>query len=336
LIDDVGSFPLPATVKSETFSRAYRMAREAMLSGRDIREDAFLWENFGKVTLDAFKQKCLTGLDVVNYPQQYDGIKQVSDVVHKAMEKGSFLVDGRDAFLPEVRLIKEEAKRLSEETRKIRLRVSLFGPMEQYLKELGTVAHDDILDNYAETVRRFAKNSILDTNHVKTEVVSIDEPSFGFLNIDATNENIVKLLEKTFDFHGVVRQVHLHTPSRLPDLLNVKNIDVVSFEYAASPKNIAPVSRKMLDEADKRIRVGVSRTDVDSILAELHDRGVTKPTAEQMVENEETIKKRYIAAKEKYGERLTFTGPDCGLGSWPSQEAALLLLKRTVAAVKNA
>jgi 5-methyltetrahydropteroyltriglutamate--homocysteine methyltransferase len=54
-----------------------------------------------------------------------------------------------------------------------------------------------------------------------------------------------------------------------------------------------------------------------------------------MVENEETIQKRFEAAKEKFGERLAFVGPDCGLGSWPSQEAALLLLKRTVAAVKN-
>jgi len=91
----------------------------------------------------------------------------------------------------------------------------------------------------------------------------------------------------------------------------------------------------MLEDADKQIRVGVSRTDIDSIMAELYDKGVTKPTAEQLVEGEEAIKKRYVSAKEKFGERMTFTGPDCGLGSWPSQEAAQLLLKRTVDAVKK-
>ena len=336
LVDDIGSFPLPSTVNREQFNRAYRLAREAFVKGENVRQDSFLWANFGRVTLDAFKLKCLSGLDVVNYPQQYDGIKQVSDVVHAAMEKGTFLVEEKDAFLPEVALIKAEAKSLNEEVGGlIRLRVSLFGPMELYLKELGTVVYDDILDSYAETIRRFAKNSILDSKYVKTEVVSIDEPSFGFLNVDASKEKIAKVLEKAFDFHGVVRQVHLHTPSRLHDLLSVKNIDVVSFEYAASPKNIERVSLRMLDETDKRIRIGVSRTDVDSILAELHDRDVAKPTAEQMVESEETIRKRYVVAKEKYGERMTFTGPDCGLGSWPSQEAALLLLERTVRAVKN-
>jgi 5-methyltetrahydropteroyltriglutamate--homocysteine methyltransferase len=91
----------------------------------------------------------------------------------------------------------------------------------------------------------------------------------------------------------------------------------------------------MLEDADKQIRVGVSRTDIDSIMAELHDKNVAKPTAERIVDSEEAIRKRYLATKEKYGEKMTFTGPDCGLGSWPSQEAAQLLLKRTVNAVKS-
>ncbi len=32
----------------------------------------------------------------------------------------------------------------------------------------------------------------------------------------------------------------------------------------------------MLDEADKLIRVGVSRTDVDAIYADLNDRGISE------------------------------------------------------------
>ncbi len=336
LIDDVGSFPLPSNVKSETFSKAYQRAREVILSGQTLRADAFAWENFGKVTLDAFVKKCLTGLDAVNYPQQYDGMRQVNDVVHVAMEKGTFVIDERDAFLPEVQLIKEEATQISEEIgAKIKLRVCLFGPMEQYLKEMGTVPYADVLDGFAETIRRFAKNSVLNEKHVKTEVVSIDEPSFGFLDVAAEKEKLIEVLNKAFDFGGAVRQIHLHSSSRLADCLRVKNIDVVSFEGAASPRNIEAVSKKMLDEADKLIRVGVSRTDIDTILADLNDRGISKPSVEQLVDSEETIRKRFAAAKEKFGERLAFAGPDCGLGSWPSQEAALLLLKRTVSAVKS-
>ena len=336
IVDDIGSFPLPTGVNRETFNKAYQLAREAIISGSDIRKDEFLLKNFCEVTLDSFKKKLLSGLDMVNYPQQYDGINQVADVIHKAMAKGSFLVEEKQAILPEVHLISAEAKNLSEEAgRKIPLRVSIFGPLEQYLKEVGTTPYSDVLENFAETICRFSKNAILNSKYVKTEVVSIDEPSFGFHSIAAGGDVICEVLEKAFDFQGVVKQIHLHSVSRLPELLEVGNIDVLSFEYAASPKNIEGVSKKILEDADKQIRVGVSRTDIDSIVAELYDKGATKPTAEQLVEAEEVIKKRYVAAKAKYGERMTFTGPDCGLGGWPSQEAACLLLERTVKAVRN-
>ncbi len=336
LVDDIGSFPLPFNVHRETFTRAYQQAREIISGELDLRADAFVWQNFGKVTLDAFVRKYQTGLDMVNYPQQYDGIKQVSDVIHAAMKKGTFTVDEKDAFLPEVEVIKAEAANISEQIGgKIRLRVCLFGPMEQYLKEMGTVVYGDVLDGYAETIRRFAENSILNEKYVRTEVVSIDEPSFGFLDIAADKEKLIEVLNKAFDLSNVTRQIHLHSSVRLADCLKVRNIDVVSFEGAASPKNVEAVSKKMLDDADKQIRVGVARTDVDSLIAELNDKGVSKPTVEQLVETEEVIKKRFALAKEKFGDRLAFVGPDCGLGSWSSQDAALFLLRRTVSAVKN-
>jgi len=335
IVDDVGSFPLPSTVERGTFNKAYGLAREAIRNGKDIRKDEFLLDNFYKVTLESFKTKLSSGLDVVTYPQQYDGIKQVGDAIHIAMNAGSFLVEDKEAFLPEVYVIKEEAKNLSEEFGKILLRISLFGPMEQYLKEIGTVPYIDVLENFAETIKRFAKNSVLNTKYVKTDVVSIDEPSYGFMNIAAGTAVLCDVLEKAFNFHGAARQIHLHSATRLPDLLCVKNIDVLSFEYAGSPRNIDSVSKKMLDSADKQIRVGIARTDIDSILAELQDRNIAKPTSEQLAEDKENIRKRYLSAKEKYGDRMTFAGPDCGLGGWPSQEAAQLLLKRTVAAVKG-
>ena len=337
LVDDIGSFPLPFGFGRESFSKAYQLAREAIFQGKDLTKDDFLQSNFCKVVLDSFKKKVASGLDVVNFPQQYDGIKQVGDVIHLAMAKGSFVVDQDKAVLPEVHLINQQAKAISEEFgKKIQLRVSFFGPLEQYLHEVGKTAYPDVLDGFAETIRRFAKNSILNSKYIETKVVSIDEPSFGLNNISATPELVCEVLEKAFDFQGAVRQIHLHSASGVHDLLCVKNLDVLSFEYAASPSNIEAVPKSMLERADKQIRVGVSRTDIDSIMAELYEKGVAKPSAEQLVESEDMIRKRYHVAKEKYGDRMTFTGPDCGLGGWPSQEAATLLLKRTVQAVKTA
>jgi 5-methyltetrahydropteroyltriglutamate--homocysteine methyltransferase len=337
IVDDIGSFPLPSSVNRESFNAAYRKARDAMAQGKSYQEDESVRRNFVEPTINSFKVKLRTGLDVVNSPWHYNGIHQVSDAVHKAMEKGSFVVDERDAFFPEIKVIEARAKELSNEFgRKIPLRVSIFGPMEQYIKEIGTTPYADVLDAYAETIRRFAKNSLLDNKYVKTEVVSIDEPSFGYLNITADRDLLTSVIDKAFDFHGAVRQMHLHSSVGLFDLLALRNLNVVSFEFAAGPQNIEGVSRKMLEDADKLICVGVARTDIDAIIAELNDKGIAQPATEQLVEAQEVITKRYKRAKEKYGDRLAFTGPDCGLGSWPDQESAFLLLDRTVKAVKSA
>ena len=60
LVDDVGSFPLPPEVKRETYNKAYQLARESIVDGRDIRKDAFLQKNFCYVTLNSFRKKSVT------------------------------------------------------------------------------------------------------------------------------------------------------------------------------------------------------------------------------------------------------------------------------------
>lgn len=335
-IDDIGSFPLPNHVNRESFNRAYVSAREAIANRKDIKKDQFLLNNFYQTIVDSFRKKLDSGLSIATYPQHYDMHTQFIEVIHKSMEKGTYLVDEKHAIIPEIHVINQEAKTLCEEIgRKISLRVCITGPMELYLKEIGTTSYKDILLMFAETVNRFAKNSILNSKYVKTEVVSLDEPSFGFQNISAEKDTMLCAMEKAFDFRGAVRQIHLHSATCVADVLDVKNLDVLMFEYASSPKNIEAVSKRMLETADKQIRVGVARTDIDSIMAELHDKGITKPKVEELVESKEIIRKRFLIVKEKYGERMTFTGPDCGLGGWPTQEAAHLLLKRTVEAVKS-
>ncbi len=337
LVDDIGSFPLPAGVRREEYAKAYEQAREAIIKGQDPFKDEFTQKNFYQVVLESFKKKMITGLDVVNFPQHYSGIKQVGDAIHEAMEKGSFVVDQEKAFLPELYVLNKEAKPLSEEfNKKISLRVSIFGPIEQYLAEVGATAYPDVIDGFAQTINRFAKNSILNNKYIETKVVSIDEPSLGHSSFTGTPELVRETLEKAYDFHGPIKQIHLHFASGIHDLLSVEGLDVLSFEFAASPKNIESIPKNILERADKKIRVGIARTDIDTIWAELYEKGITQPKTEQLVETVDTMKKRYMFAKEKYGEQMTFTGPDCGLGGWPSQAAAELVLKRAVEAVKTA
>ncbi len=337
LVDDVGSFPLPSNIDSKFFEETYRAARKAIIGGERHEEDKSLIDSFRSIVVDSFLKKVEAGLDVVTYPQHYDMNKQLTDPLRESMNAGAYLIARESAVLPEVQTINSEAKRLYEETgRNIKLKVCIIGPIELYLKEMGPVVHKDILQIFAQNVKQFAQNSILNSKYIETVAVSLDEPSFGFQDINTDRETIQDTFEKAFDFQGVTRQIHLHSPSRITDLLNVGNIDVLSIEYAATPRNIDSVSRSMLDQADKQIRVGVSRTDVNSIVAELYEKGVEKPKAEQLVEDGKIIRKRFETAANRFGDRMTFTGPDCGLGGWPTQESAQLLLTRTVEAVKAA
>jgi 5-methyltetrahydropteroyltriglutamate--homocysteine methyltransferase len=336
-VDDVGSFPLPSHVGRKEFDKAYALAREAIIDGKGIRKDEFLLNNFYQVVVDSFRRKLASGLDLVTYPQHYDMHKQFIEVIHKAMEKGTYTIEDKYAIIPEIYVISQEAKLFSEEfEKKIALRVCVTGAMELYLREVGATPFKDILLMFAETVNHFAKNSILNSKYIKTEVVSLDEPSFGFQNVSADKDLLLTVLEKAFSFSGVTRQIHLHSSAGVANMLEVRNLDILSFEYAASPRNTEVVSKKMLEKADKQIRVGIARTDINSIVAELYDKGITKPGAEQLVESEESIRTRFQTVKGKYGERMTFAGPDCGLGGWPTQETAQLLLERTVSAVKSA
>jgi 5-methyltetrahydropteroyltriglutamate--homocysteine methyltransferase len=337
LVDDVGSFPLPNQIKREVYAKAYEAARNAIRNHQNLQDDEFIRQNFYDVVVGSFKKKLDAGLDVVNFPSIFSGLRQVGDAIHAAMDNGSFLVDQNEAFLPEIYPIIQEAKRLSEEYgKKILLRVCMFGPIEQYLNIVGATPYPDVLDGFTQTINRFAKNCILNNKYIQTSVVSIDEPSYGHSSFQGSPELIRETFEKAYAFEGATKQLHLHFASGIYDLLPVQGIDVLSFEYGASPKNIDSVSKSMLQKADKRIRVGITRTDIDSLWAEQYEKGITNPSAQDLVDPLAVIQKRYRFAKEKYGELLEFTGPDCGLGTWPSQDIATYLLKRTVEAVKTA
>jgi 5-methyltetrahydropteroyltriglutamate--homocysteine methyltransferase len=336
LVDDVGSFPLPNGMSRESFDEAYLKARQAIDAAEGARRTAVVPSLFSSAVIDSFRLKLSSGLDMVTYPQLYDMHRQILDLVYRAADKGTYLVDYNEAILPEVNIIKDEARKLSEEHgRPIRLRTCVAGPLELYLKVVGTTYYEDVMMMFAETVRRFLENSIVNSKYIKTEVVSIDEPSFGFHEVQMEKDAVTDTLRKACDLTGVTRQIHLHSAAHVSDLMDVPNIDVLSFEFAGSPNNIDLVSKSMLEKGDKRLRVGIARTDVDTMLAELHDRGGNESNIEQLVEPEDIILKRFKIAKAKYGDQMTFTGPDCGLGGWPSQELALLLLRRTVRAVRK-
>ena len=331
LIDDIGSFPLPMDISREDFALAYPGAQEAYAEVKELDEGSL----FYRAVASSLRFKIDSGIDIVNYPQHYDMHKQFLEPIEKHQAE-PFLIDEKYAVIPELYVVEKEAEKYFEEKgERLKLKVCATGPIELYTKtSFGYHVYDEVLLNLAKSVNAFLRNSMLDTKHVVTSVVSIDEPSLGFIDLlNVEEDTLVKALDGSLKSIDATVQVHLHTPkaSRLP--LSTDKIQVLACEFAATPKNMEYITRKELETHDKFLRGGVTRTDIDHILAEYLERGV-QPKDEQLVDSVDAIKRTYKKAKGRFGDRMTFTGPDCGLGAWTSQEVAHLLLKRTVEAVR--
>ncbi len=331
LVDDVGSFPLLRGISKDAFARVYPKALRMCAEGKSPLEDEAVAENFYKPVAASLASKVSSGLDVINYPQHYDMHKQFLEPI-AAFQEEPFLVEKKYAVIPELRVVEKEASKYG----KLMLKVCVTGPIELHLRtDFGYHIYEEILLNLAESVNRFLRNSMLSTNHVETVAVAIDEPSLGFVDLLNIEEDaLVRALEASVEGIAARVQIHLHTLKSAHIPLQAEGIDIITGEFAASPMNMDILTKKTLDEHDKYLRAGVSRTNIDSIIGELVERGA-EPEPEMLVEDEETIRKRYEEVLSRYSDRVVFAGPDCGLGSWPSQGVARLLLERTVRAVKS-
>lgn len=332
-IDDIGSLPFPKGlgVTKEEFASLYVEQQEATAQKGRIESKIFY-----DIIADALWLKIDSGLEVITYPQLYNMYDQFLIAI-KNHEQDPFSIQERYAVIPELFAVKEEAKKYYEQKgEKLKLRVCVTGPVELYQRAgFGSYIYEDVLRNFALSVNAFLKNAIIEDKYIETFAVSIDEPSMGYSDLlNISDDALVEIYELTTRDISTTIQIHLHTlrAARIP--LMTESIDVLTVESAASPENLRTITKKELEDHDKFIRVGVARTNIDAIYAGFIEQG-REPDPIELVDSESAIRKRFETAQSLFGERMSFAGPDCGLGSWPSQEVALELLRRTVSAIRS-
>ena len=174
-------------------------------------------------------------------------------------------------------------------------------------------------------------------------VASLDEPSLGISStIVFEEEEILKALEiASGPCKGIDCEVHLHSPLYAEPCARVPGLSIIGVESAAHPDYLKLIDRKLLEETDTYLRAGIARTDILSMAASLNDRlGINLWDDPARLEREilamesvEVIRRRLEAARKSFGDRLRAVGPDCGLGSWPSQSMAGSLLTNCASAV---
>ncbi len=340
IFDDVGSFPLPDYIDLEKFNQFYWLGYKGILNKADIFENRGIYNFFIHPFLQSFQLKLNAGVEVINYPQllsMYDQfLKPIEDY-----ELEPSLIDPEKAIIPELFVIDNFAKDYYERTgNALKIKVCVTGPIELYIKKLGFTLYPDILFNFARSLNSILKNSMVNTKYLQHSIVSIDEPSFGYVEMFNIEEgDIIKAFNKTVEGIDTLTQIHLHTLKKYSTPIQAENIDVLTCEYASNHSNIIP--KKDLEKYDKFIRVGITRTNINSILAEKLDAGASLDDLKtfegtmSLIDSENSIKKNLLFALKHYEDRVKFVGPDCGLKGWNPPAVAFELLHRTYKVIRD-
>ncbi|HID43529.1 MAG TPA: methionine synthase [Archaeoglobaceae archaeon] len=316
LIDDIGSFPLPAGIDREWVSENLKT------------------KEYEEMVQRAFLMKLKAGVECPNYPQFQEMVEQFMGIIRDPDKQDeAYLVSKEAAIIPEV-------KALEKINYDGIVRICITGPFELYYREFGGVIYSDVLENISISLSRFAANS-LDSN-LNVKAISIDEPSLG------TNPELQPTLDQLqrafshFKFDVDV-QIHLHSTLFYESLLNVEEIDVFGIEAAKDPSVIESIEPDELESYEKSLRIGIARSDIDSIIAEYNQiHGVNAWQDVNLIgeaidefESVETIFSRIKNAYDLFGNSIAYIGPDCGLFSFPAQNLACKLLENVNKAVKK-
>lgn len=323
--DDIGSFPLPPGADRD---RLQATALELASSGTSEGG-----EEFNSVVSSIMQQKLDSGVMHPTYPQIQDMVNGFFQLIDGFQLKNRpWVIDKSKAVVPEVEAVREVAGKYYQETgNPVELRVCVTGPVELYVKNIGPHVEADLLYNIAESVSMFIENTLVKEKYLKTTVYSIDDPSIGLNpNIIIEDEAMVKAWDITAKpARKLDVQVHLHSPSSIDRLYQTKHVNVIGVESAENPRDLKEFNKKDLESQDKFLRVGIARTNINAIAGDyLHEKGVDVwktrkfDTMLDEMESLELMKKRLREAYKMFGDKVKYAGPDCGLGSWPSQEVA--------------
>jgi 5-methyltetrahydropteroyltriglutamate--homocysteine methyltransferase len=297
----------------------------------------------------SMQQKIDAGVDIPTYPQFRDMNRMFLEIINdESAQEEPLVVKKERARIMELSALEDVGTQYLNKTgQKLNVRVCVTGPLELYLNQFGPTAYKDVLNAFATSIDRFIANSIDNAKQFHIATISIDEPSIGINpQIMLDDNDIIEALTiatKTSGSHKIDTEIHLHSPLHYKLICRVPSITVIGVESAATPSYLDLIDKKDLIDNDKFLRVGVSRTDIFGMAALLNEKYGTNvwkdpSKLEEIVTEIETpgkITKRLQKAYSIFGDRIKYAGPDCGLGSWPSQELAFRLLKNTGIGIKD-
>jgi methionine synthase II (cobalamin-independent) len=355
-LTDVGSFPLDADL-----NRYLRGALELEMNSGGIETDDTLY--FMKKHNETFirKSKALGPEDSVTSYAQCRGMisqfllpemfhakgitdflnddtigisdisKQDSQTLAAAIAIGKVPFSHEKSIFPEVLALQHGAKKICEElgVERISYKACITGPLElslnlQRLADFPRTYDEKLMEFFTDVVKGHANSAIINSKHLNTEIVTLDEPTIGFEGLgdfftdSSSDPNLDHLISCWNRIYGeiptnIYRGIHLH---RSPfEALFKTEWNLIEAHVGVY------VKRQWLEEYDKFVRAAVVRTDGPTIdesadvKASWQDiysgnyKSYLQPAPEMEKHLQQTI--------DIYGaERIPFAGPECGFGPW--------------------
>jgi len=325
---------------------------------------------FEKKVVASFIHKAQMGIDIPYYPQFREMNHMFLSVFPDLEKLGERYVEARGKssetdvqLIPEVKAIRENSKRISEELhRPFELGVCITGPytLSSYL----AVKNTTVFLRLANTIGQLFKANIFSDKHARVSMVSIDEPYFGTQDdplVDPTSDGRENLRSawqlignaSKFYSRSVKTCMHLHnTADKL--FWEVESLDAVESEVNNSLYQ-SKETKRFLEVHDKLLKANVCRTNFDDLILEklATQKGQKTEGNQEIVdiwrkikagkldptiflEDTALIRKRITNLISKYGaERILCAAPECGLKGFPTYKSALECLKRVATAARS-
>ena len=336
--------------------------------GQLTNESTLFFEN--KV-VSGFIDKAKAGIDVPNYPQYRDMTRMFIDMIDGLskvnggyIETGTLAIKSGKTLMPEAQAIKNRSKEIYDLLgHPFNLRICITGPYT--ISSVFAYEDKNTFTRLGNVLAEIVDANIFSNKYGSVKLVSIDDPVFGFIDdplIDhgaEGRENLLKAWEtimQKIQARGAQTCLHLHNTS--DELFwQVKSLNIIE-SHVNDPFYQAKRTKEHLEATDKYLKASIAVTDFDQLIRnqilgaseqKIADAAINEQIAQvwenlnakktdplTYIESVETMKDRLKYSIERFGaNRIAYSGPECGMRSFPTYESAIECMKRISEATRS-
>ncbi|MFW9982043.1 MAG: hypothetical protein ACFFE3_09040 [Candidatus Thorarchaeota archaeon] len=290
--------------------------------------------------------KGITDLELDRSTNINDMSKTDSQTLAAAIAVGKAPLSSEGTIFPEVTALQDGAKQICEElgVERISFKICITGPLElslslQRLADFPRTYDEKLMEFLTDVVKGYVSSAIVNSKHLTTEIVTMDEPTIGFEGLgdfftDTASDNnlnhMISCWNRIFSEvpTDIYRGIHLHR-SPFETLFQAK-WNLIEAHVGVY------VKRQWLENYDKFVRAAVVRTDGptfdDDADVKVRWQEIFSGNYEPYLQPTSEMEKNLHQTVDLYGvERIPFVGPECGFGPWDwkhGPEMAIATLER--------